>query len=62
MTPTWLTDKQMALRYSCSRKWIWTQVKRDEDFPRPVKFSNGATRFNAAQADAYDAKKLADAA
>jgi len=61
MTRTWLTDKEMALRYSCSRKWIWDQAKRDPAFPRPVKFSNGTTRFSAKKADAYDAKKLANA-
>ena len=62
MAQIWLTDKQLALRYSCSRKWIWDQVKRDPAFPRPVKFSSGATRFNAEKADEYDAEKLAGAA
>ena len=49
MAPTWLTDQQMALRYSCSRKWVWDQAKRDPAFPRHVNFSNGATRFNTAR-------------
>jgi predicted DNA-binding transcriptional regulator AlpA len=59
MTPTWLTDKQMALRYSCSRKWIWDQAKRDPDFPRPIKFTHGCTRWSAEAAAEYDAKKMA---
>ena len=61
MTQIWLSDKQMALRYSCSHKWIWDQVKRDPAFPRHVKFSNGTTRFNAEKAAEYDAQKLAAA-
>ena len=60
MTPTWLTDKEMAPRYSCSRKWIWDQSKRDPDFPKPVKFSNGTTRFSAEKAAEYDAKKIVE--
>jgi predicted DNA-binding transcriptional regulator AlpA len=59
MTQIWLSDKQMGERYNCSRKWVWDMCKRDPDFPRPVKFSNGTTRFNAEKAAAYDAKKMA---
>ena len=55
---TWLSDKEMAKRYSCSRKWVWDQAKRDPQFPRPVKLSNGTTRFSAEQAAEYDAKKI----
>ena len=55
---TWLSDKEMAKRYSCSRKWVWDQAKRDPEFPRPVKLSNGTTRFSAEQAAEYDVKKI----
>ena len=58
MIETWLTDKQMALRYSCSRVWIWNQARKDPSFPQPIRFTNGMTRFSAAKADEYDAKKL----
>ena len=61
MTAKWLSDKEMGLRYNCSRKWVWTQCKRDPDFPQPVKFSHGCTRWSAEAADKYDAKKLANA-
>ena len=58
MDQQWLSDKETGGRYSNSRKWTWDQVKRDPKFPRPVKFSNGCTRFSVQKLDEYDAAKL----
>ena len=52
---TWLTDKQVGLRYNTSPKWVWYHQKRDPRFPRGVKFSNGMTRWLASALEAYDA-------
>ncbi len=60
MDQQWLSDKETGGRYSNSRKWTWDQVKRDPKFPRPVKFSNGCTRFSVQALNEYDAAKLAE--
>ncbi|MDA7551577.1 hypothetical protein N8760_07165 [Rhodobacteraceae bacterium] len=54
----WLTDRELASRYGVSRTWIWNQARREPKFPKPVKFSNGTTRFSVEKADQYDAEKL----
>ena len=58
MSQIWLTDKQLAERYGCSRTWVWQMAKTDDAFPKPVKFTAGCSRFSAAEADRYDAGKL----
>lgn len=49
-----------SVRTILRRKWIWDQAKRDPDFPKPVRFSNGTMRFSAEKAAEYDAKKLVE--
>jgi predicted DNA-binding transcriptional regulator AlpA len=60
MSSKWLTDKQLAERYGCSRTWVWQMAKADSTFPKPVKFTAGCSRFSVADADRYDADKLAN--
>ena len=60
MDQLWVSDKETGGRYGNSRKWTWDQVKRDPKFPRPVKFSNGCTRFSVQALNEYDAAKLAE--
>ena len=57
MKQKWLSDKQMAAHYNVSRTWVWEMAKRDDDFPKPIKFTNGCTRFSRESVEAYDAKK-----
>lgn len=49
-----LSDKDVAQRYSVSRSTIWCWLKRNPHFPRPVYLSNGTTRWRIADLDAYD--------
>ena len=49
-----LTDAQVADRYAVTRQWGWLQVKRDCTFPRPIKFTNGCTRFAPEDIQAYE--------
>jgi predicted DNA-binding transcriptional regulator AlpA len=48
-----LSDKDVALRYSLSRSSIWRLVAKGQ-FPRPYRLTNGATRWKIVDLDAYD--------
>ena len=50
----YLTDAQVADRYAVTRQWVWLQVKRDCTFPRPIKFTNGCTRFALEDIQTYE--------
>ncbi len=56
-----LSDKQFAARYGLTRQWVWQQVRRDPAFPRPIRFTNGCTRFDLRDVLAYESKKKGDA-
>jgi prophage regulatory protein len=49
-----LSDKDVAHRYSLSRSTIWRWLKTNPNFPKPVRPSNGATRWRVADLDAFD--------
>ncbi len=57
MTQKWLTAKQVGDRYGTSEKWPWYMQKQDNTFPRGTRFSNGMTRWNIDELNAYDALK-----
>jgi len=40
-----LTDKQVASRYGVTRTSVWRWLKTLEDFPAPVKLSEGCARW-----------------
>lgn len=40
-----LSDQEVAVRYSVSRPTIWRWVKTQFDFPAPVKVTEGTTRW-----------------
>lgn len=52
-----ISDKQFAERYGLTRQWVWKQVKRDASFPRPIKFTDGCTRFDLDDVIAYEDRK-----
>lgn len=41
---TFLSDKQLSLRYNIGRSSVWRWLKEGK-LPKPVKFSPGATRW-----------------
>ena len=55
--PTWLTDQQVATRYSVSRMSVWRWVQQGR-LPKPRKLSPGCTRWNASELDAHDAQLM----
>lgn len=52
-----LTDKQVADRYSVNRVTIWRWRKTDQSFPQPVTLSPGCVRFRLADVEKWEAAK-----
>ena len=52
----YLSDAQVAARYSVSRQTVWRWVKGGI-LPEPVSFSPGCTRWNAEELDKRDAER-----
>lgn len=59
---TYLSDRQLATRYSVHhltpRRW----AKDDPTFPRPVKLTPGCTRWRLSEIEAWEAAKAKTAA
>lgn len=49
----WLTDHDMAVRYSVSRATIWRWT-RDGKIPKPHRLTKGTTRWNALEVLEFD--------
>ncbi len=43
-TPSYLSDKEVAQRYSIGRATVWRWAKTQPSFPRPIKLA-GCTRW-----------------
>lgn len=52
---TYLTDKEVAARYSLSKQTIWRWTAERPSFPKPIKFENGTTRWAMSQLIEYEA-------
>lgn len=52
---TWLSDKQVAARYSVSRITVWRWC-RNGNLPEPRKLGENTTRWHVADLDAHDAR------
>lgn len=57
MNPTYISDKQLAERFNVSRVTIWRWASQF-DFPKPVKLSGNCTRWNLADVEAWEQKKI----
>ena len=44
ITPSYVSDLQLAARFSVSRQTIW-KWGRDLNFPKPIKLTEGCTRW-----------------
>lgn len=51
---TFLSDAQLAIRFSVNRVTIWRWRKTDPTFPQPVKLSPGATRWRLSEIEAWE--------
>lgn len=62
MQNVWLSDKQVAARYSVSRITIWRWAREQiAGFPQPRKISANCTRWHVAELEAFD-KRMQEAA
>ena len=50
---TYLTDKQVADRFSISRATTWRWVERHK-FPKPIKLSPGCTRWRLSDVERWE--------
>jgi prophage regulatory protein len=48
-----ISPRQTAEKFGISHATLWRWVKFQPDFPRPISFSRGCTRFSEAELDAY---------
>jgi len=53
----YLSDKQVAQRYSVYRGTIWRWVKADPTFPKPVELSPGCTRWRLEELEEWERAK-----
>jgi prophage regulatory protein len=58
----YLSDKQVADRYSIARQTVWSWLRNDPDFPKPIMLSAGCTRWKLAEIEAWEAAKAGEAA
>jgi prophage regulatory protein len=54
-----LSDKQVAKRYSVSRQTPWGWLKKVANFPKPVSLSAGCTRWRLADLETWEAAQHA---
>lgn len=62
MTTIYLKDYEVAARYGVGRASIWRWVKTDPTFPKPVSLSAGCTRWQIPALEAWEARRVEDAA
>jgi prophage regulatory protein len=58
MPETYLSDTQLAARFQVHRATIRRWANSDLTFPKPIKFSEGCTRWKLSDIVAWEAKKL----
>ena len=51
----YLSDKQVAARYSITSECAWKWARELSDFPKPIKLSPGCTRWRVADLEAWEA-------
>ena len=49
-----LSDRQVAARYSISRQTPWLWLKQNRAFPRPFIFSKGCTRWRLSDLEKFE--------
>lgn len=61
MAHMFLSDKQIASRYSVARSTIWRWVKTS-DFPAPLKLATGCSRWRMADVEEWEKSRFGGAA
>gem|GEM_PF-6976495 len=54
----YLSDKQVAQRYSVKKQTIWRWAKKSATFPKPKKFQGTTTRWCLAELIEYERKEM----
>jgi len=52
-----ITIREVCDRLACARTTLYRHLKLDETFPRPVRLSAGAVRFEARELEAWIAAR-----
>lgn len=60
MKDEFITDAGFAARYGAHRTWPWRRVKKDPDFPKPIRLSPGCTRWRLSDIETWEQRKSAD--
>lgn len=58
MKSEYVSDKEAAIRFAVTRNTIRKWVRVNPEFPRPIKLSEGCTRWRVADLDAFAASRL----
>jgi prophage regulatory protein len=58
MPETYLSDNQIAIRYSVHRTTPWRWVNTDPTFPKPIRFSPGCTRWKLTDIEVWEEAKI----
>ncbi|MEI4471500.1 helix-turn-helix transcriptional regulator [Frigidibacter sp. MR17.24] len=58
MAEVYLSDIQLAARFSVHRGTPWRWTKTRPDFPKPVTLTPGCTRWKLSQIEAWEASKM----
>lgn len=58
MNPEYVSDKEAAIRFAVTRNTIRKWVRVNPEFPRPIKLSEGCTRWRVADLDAFAASRM----
>ena len=62
MPETYISDKQIAVRWDCSRTTVWRRHRNDPEFPRFVRLSPGVSRVRLSELEAYEQAKAEQSA
>lgn len=56
---TYVSDQNLAGRYSVTRQTVWRWLKTDPAFPKPISLSPGCTRWRLDEIEAWEAERRA---
>lgn len=56
-TETYLSDRQVALRYDISKATVWRWHDNNPDFPRRIKLSAGVSRWKLSDLCHFETKR-----
>ncbi|ASP35633.1 AlpA family transcriptional regulator [Labrenzia sp. VG12] len=56
-----MSDKQVAKRISISKATVWRWAKSNPDFPKPIVFSKGVTRWSLDDLLVFEARRKGEA-